>query len=103
MGRIICIFLLLLCTSCATDKVVTNVETVEVKVPVFTCPASAAQLTVPTRPMLLKDTLSINDKNNPGRVAQAYLVDIQALIVYAQSLEYNARTLDTLCKNSNIQ
>jgi len=104
MGKIIIVGLsLLLLTGCETFKRKERIVTVEVKVPVFACPAEAANMTIPSRPLLLKDTLSEADRNNPGRVSQAYLVDIQSLIVYSQSLEFNAKALDTLCKNSDVE
>lgn len=81
MKRLILLIpILLVLTGCPGN---TRVETIEVKVPVSSCPAPKEI----SRPVLPIDNLKSEDNADPGKVAVAYKASVRALIGYIKELE----------------
>lgn len=80
--------------------VVTKIETVKVKVPVFTCPDNIKNLDPPKRPTLYAKTLKESDKKDYKKIARTYFLDNAKLMNYAEELEINSPALKKLCETS---
>lgn len=74
-----------------------EVEIQRVEVPVFKCPINHNDINVPDRPVMITQSLSIDEKHDIGLVAQAYKVDIVQLMKYAQELEIGFNAYRGIC------
>lgn len=93
------LFMLIGCSFFKKEKVhpVIKTDTVEVQVPVFTCPKELTNIQHPTRPTLMIELLTEDDKDDPGRVAQYYKATIKQLLNYSQELEADVHLYDHAC------
>ena len=75
MNKLLLIGLALLVSGCAQQKFIVKPEIVTVKYPIPYCPAITE--IVPFPPLELETLkLTPEDKNNPGKVSRAYVIDM---------------------------
>lgn len=78
---VVVVLMLIVLQGCAALEPRVHVQ--EVKIPVYSCPEPEPI----GRPYLFFRTLSDLDKQDPGKVAQAYYITIEQLLEYSNMLE----------------
>jgi hypothetical protein len=73
------------------------IQTQIVEVPVFQCPDNHRDISRPTRPPLIIHQISPEDRQDPGKIVQAYKVDIAQLMKYAEGLESGFDSYRGIC------
>lgn len=95
MGRkIVAIIIFGLLSGCATMGGATKTDIQYVYKPILVCPEPPST----SRPLLLIDQLSEDDKVDPGKVAQSYKATVKQMSDYIEELETIIKHYDTTSK-----
>lgn len=97
MVRLITLISFIFLTGCHLGSNNT-VRTVVVKVPVNQCPITHNNIEKPQRPMLAIETITQDDKENPGKVVKMYKAAIKQLQGYSLELENGFEAYRNICR-----
>ena len=81
----------------ASTPVVPRIIIQKEYIPVLQCPSNHKDINRPARPPLLIFTLSDEDKAHPGKVVQAYKIDLVQLMQYSEGLEAGFDSYRGMC------